>query len=103
MASLALDLIQLERARQVSKGWTAEHDDLHADGEIALAAACYALTSRVEIEGVPRMINALWPWEREAFQPRGGGGITDLVRAGALIVAEIERRLRIEESDDLPW
>lgn len=94
MASLALDLIQLERARQVSKGWTPEHDDLHADGEIALAAACYALTSRVEVEGIPRMINALWPWEREAFHPKGA--ITDLVRAGALIVAEIERRLRTE-------
>lgn len=93
MASLALDLIQLERARQVNKGWTPEHDDSHTDGEIALAAACYALTSRVEVEGVPRMINALWPWEREAFHPKGA--ISDLVYAGALIVAEIERRLRI--------
>jgi hypothetical protein len=38
-----IELIAEERKRQIEvEGWTAEHDDEHTDGELALAAVCYA-------------------------------------------------------------
>ena len=38
-----------ERARQVSvEGWTPEHDDAHASGEMAGAASCYGEEDRDE-------------------------------------------------------
>lgn len=40
----AIDEIAAERRRQIAvEGWTPEHDDGHADGEIAEAAACYCI------------------------------------------------------------
>jgi len=39
-----IDLIAAERLRQICKeGWTPEHDEEHTDGELARAAAAYAL------------------------------------------------------------
>lgn len=38
-----IEAIASERQRQIEQeGWTTEHDDTHADGEMARAAACYA-------------------------------------------------------------
>lgn len=81
-----------ERVRQVEEeGWTPEHDDGHADGEIAKAAACYAEfaampeTGRTTFSGVP----LAWPWDWKWWKPKTRR--RDLVRAAALIVAEIER------------
>ncbi len=99
-----------ERQRQVSaEGWTAEHDDLHSTGELAQAAAVYALHSCrpptfVFDAELQEEIPTNWPWARRWFKPRGPR--RDLVRAGALIIAEIERldraaaiRARREEKD----
>ncbi|MCM0757438.1 hypothetical protein M7775_02505, partial [Sporomusa sphaeroides DSM 2875] len=45
-----IELIAAERQRQISQeGWTPEHDDQHANGELALAAACYAIPSHRRI------------------------------------------------------
>ena len=76
-----------ERQRQVTaEGWTPTHDDEHEIGELARAAACYAanatgyrLQSRINI----------WPWDREWWKPSTPR--RDLIKAGALILAEIER------------
>ena len=39
-----IKLIAKERKRQIEKeGWSAEHDSQHKDGEIAIAASCYAM------------------------------------------------------------
>lgn len=78
-----------ERQRQVmSEGWTPEHDDEHDMGELAHAAAWYSVD--------PNMRNALderglgfWPWAQEWWKPSTPR--RDLVKAGALILAEIER------------
>lgn len=68
-----------ERERQKSvEGWTPEHDDEHNDEQLALAAACYALGSPT-----------FWPWENRWWKPKDRR--RNLVRAGALILAEIER------------
>jgi len=70
-----------ERRRQVeAEGWTPHHDDCHNKGELANAAACYAA-------GIA--IVDLWPWSRDWWKPRSHR--RNLVKAAALILAEIER------------
>jgi hypothetical protein len=92
-----VDLIAAERLRQVeAEGWTAEHDDEHTTGELATAAACYALPSvhRRFDGGMP----AFWPFEMGAWKPSPDDRIRELVKAGALIAAEIDR-LQLDRLD----
>ncbi len=79
-----------ERHRQINaEGWTPKHDDEHGDGALAEAAAVYALSER-QIEIIRYRggsISELFPeWPYKPKDRR-----RDLVRAGALILAEIER------------
>lgn len=75
-----------ERQRQVAaEGWTAERDDSYQNSELADAAACYAIHAHNQGFSTP----AHWPWSPTWWKqtnPR-----RDLVKAGALILAEIER------------
>lgn len=90
--------IILERHRQVQEeGWTTEHDDKHKYGEISRAAACYLLVNLVGLKSfsfVLDYVNSLWPWDWNWWKP--GIWRRNLVKAGALIIAEIERLDRIE-------
>lgn len=95
----ASDSVLGERRRQVeTEGWTPEHDDEHPLGEMAAAAACYAIhaskycTSALETKSLP------WPWALEWWKPTTPR--RDLVKAGALILAEIERLDRLEARND---
>ena len=83
------DIVQ-ERDRQiVHEKFDAFYDDHHGSGELALAAACYALHNYTE-ESVHRAaIQTLWPWSPDWWKPSDRR--RDLVKAGALILAEIER------------
>lgn len=79
--------VQAERRRQIeAEGWTPEHDDEHNGGELADAAACYALWAG----GInPGNWREFWPWAPEWLkhsEPR-----RMLVKAAALILAEIQR------------
>lgn len=75
-----------ERQRQVSvEGWTPEHDDQHAHRELATAAACYALHA----SGRTAADVFLWPWDHSWWKPTTPR--RNLVKAAALILAEIER------------
>jgi hypothetical protein len=77
-----------ERQRQVTaEGWTPEHDDEHANGDLALAAAWYAASAG----GVPWSddVPSFWPWADQWWKPTTPR--RDLVKARALIIAEIER------------
>ncbi|TBV10227.1 hypothetical protein [Stutzerimonas kirkiae] len=80
-----------ERIRQIHHhGYTAERDDTHRHGELALAGAAYAVRAAEQtagwyLAGPP----AEWPWDNGAYKPRDTRRA--LVVAGALIVAEIER------------
>lgn len=85
-----------ERKRQVeAEGWTTELDDVHELGELSLAAACYAISGTPADEAQyihGRWKDArdmYWPWSREWWKPVDRR--RDLVRSGALILAEIER------------
>lgn len=94
----AIDEIAAERQRQIEgEGWSLSHDDAHSEGEMADAAACYAATVRVfAAEHVAgrgyesfTAYRDLWPWSDSWWKPKDRR--RDLIRAGALIVAEIER------------
>lgn len=101
----ALVRIVRERARQeIREGYTLEHDDEHDQGQMAVLSAFYAISSlrpislSVNIQNLALAINALadelekvYGWEVKPKDP-----IRDLERAGALILAELERRLRLD-------
>lgn len=94
-----VELIASERQRQISsEGWSADHDDTHDKGEMAQAAASYALHAAGISSSYPKGIQngccMWWPWAKRWWKPRTP--IKDLVRAGALIAAEIDRLQRIE-------
>jgi len=109
-------LISEERARQISKeGWDEAHDDAHTDHSLALAACAYAAPeqlfrrTRRRDQGGERYADC-WPasWLKEYDKRKFIGGerparaaeqvpetrIRCLVKAGALIAAEIDRLLR---------
>ena len=78
-----------ERQRQIdAEGWTAGYDDDYTSCELASAASCYAGNAGgfVWSAGWPEKI---WPWSRAWWKPSTPR--RDLVKAGALIIAEIER------------
>ncbi|WP_206523214.1 MULTISPECIES: hypothetical protein [unclassified Mesorhizobium] len=94
MVSSAIADIASERQRQISaEGWTPEHDDAHSAGELAAAAACYAASAKghgfISLDRAP----SRWPWSLDWWKPTDRR--RDLVKAGALIAAEIERLDRL--------
>lgn len=117
-----------ERQRQIeAEGFDRAHDDAHAPGELARAAAAYLYAGSVtdhrtrhalgswrdDSEEAPVMaalvVKELWPWEREWWKPRPDDRRRDLVRGCALGVAEgehMERRRRRRDQprppDDIP-
>ena len=90
--------VQAERRRQITaEGWTPEHDDEHDGGELADAAACYALSAAGWSTYAAR---ERWPWPLEWWKPSTAR--RDLVKACALGLAEIERLDRAAASQGGP-
>ncbi len=90
------ELIAAERARQISKeGWSSEHDDEHTEGEMIAASIAYAVASHDQVIGetLPDGPPKTWPWE-SVWWKRDADPIRNLVKAGALIAAEIDRLQR---------
>lgn len=86
-----------ERVRQqVEEGYTESDDDRHGNGELACAAAYYALPDEMRVfyvdESSPRGVPSGWPFGEEYWKP--GDRVRELAKAGALIAAEIDRLLR---------
>ncbi|MEM9964166.1 MAG: hypothetical protein AAGC58_02335 [Asticcacaulis sp.] len=87
MSHAAQDVLD-ERRRQIEvEGWTPEHDDEHAVGEMAVAASAYALNAA--LPAFPRRTPHKWLWDLRWWKPTTPR--RDLIKAGALIIAEIER------------
>lgn len=92
-----------ERHRQIIvEGWPIEHDDAHDRGDLARAAATYAMCAAGDVQdravmdvagyaGVEPSIRNLWPrdWDIAWLKPRDRRH--DLIRALGLIIAEVER------------
>jgi len=93
-----------ERARQVAiEGWAPDQDDRYIDRELAKVASCYVqwaslsdrdrrpdmakINGRTDGDGTP----CSWPmgWSHHWWKPTTHR--RDLIKAGALILAEIER------------
>ncbi|MEM8636140.1 MAG: hypothetical protein AAGF33_14295 [Pseudomonadota bacterium] len=94
----ALDEIRDERDRQIAEeGFDASHDDEHNRGELAIAASCYADAASYpeDLRRAFHLFPYRWPWQRTWWKPKTRR--EDLIRAGALIVAEIERLDREED------
>ncbi|MGU5171792.1 hypothetical protein ACVD0T_31570 [Pseudomonas aeruginosa] len=76
--------VQAERRRQITaEGWTPDHDDLYCAAELPRAAAAYILS------GANDEAPAIWPFSAKWWKPRDARA--NYMRAGALILAEIER------------
>ena len=107
-----IQLITDERKRQVyEKGYNADHDLEHENGELAWAATAYAAPERIF------RMNAEYPfpdritfsdpfpiiWDPEHDKRRQHPRIRQLAIAGALIAAEIDRIIAanklLEKSD----
>jgi hypothetical protein len=94
--------IAAERARQMrehpdneegsdGEGWSTCHDQYdHSNGELALVAACYAL-SAVPPDQVGQNDYVTWPWEKRWDKRGKHDRRRKLVIAGALIAAELDR------------
>jgi hypothetical protein len=93
--SQALQDVIAERARQITEErWTPQHDDRHYVGTLAAAAACYSVSAHVQLsrqmpEVTAEVVEDFWPWARRWWKPKDPR--RDMVRAAALLVAEIER------------
>ncbi|MEB5483932.1 hypothetical protein QMA69_05415 [Burkholderia pseudomallei] len=76
-----------ERRRQIEReGWTPARDDQYRDHELSCAAGCYAMYTLAYPAGDPP---PAWPWAADWWKPTTHR--RNLVKAGALILAEIER------------
>lgn len=88
-------LISAERQRQIdAEGWTAEHDDRHDKAELTCAAMDYCNAARKRVLGASDVytlaLNAYWRWDGAWWKP-SLDPVRNLVKAGALIAAEIDR------------
>ena len=94
-----IEEVRAERERQIRMGYTADHDDEHSSGEISAWAAVYAMPPAC------RKWDCICDYGRtleEALMPEGwvfksGDRRRELIKAAALIVAEIERLDRENE------
>lgn len=82
-----IELIQEERTEQIEHHrFTPEQDKQYKNGELAVAAICYAIHDHF---GADDIIEWLYPWSKATFKPKDR--IKNLQKAGALIAAEIDR------------
>lgn len=88
MSKAIVDVVSERIRQQTDEGWSREHDDHHADGELVKAAVCYLRCGEGNPVTQPRVPHN-WPLEVSAFKPKDRRA--NLVRAAALVVAEIER------------
>jgi hypothetical protein len=106
-----LALIAAERNRQISsEGYNARHDDSHKLGELVDAGQCYACVASAEIRGSSanewpvELFDGFhdslldWPWDDKWWKP-SDDPVRNLVKAGALIAAEIDRILRLRKRE----
>ena len=86
--------VAAERERQVTaKGYNEEHDDLHSNGSIAAAAISFTAAAL----GDGKLADAMYPFGLGFVAKRDDSPRALLVKAAALLIAEIERQDRAAE------
>lgn len=105
-----IELISEERKRQIEvKGWSNLNDDQYVSNELIDGASCHLDHAKESnwcadhCSDWPNTTRRLsppgkWPWARNWWKPNTSDPIRDLVKAGALIAAEIDRLQRKGES-----
>lgn len=99
-SSFIKDVIE-ERRRQVEEhGFDAEHDDSYKSQQLVDAAEHYIRNGHLSAPTYG------WPWSTKWWKPEDGR--TNLIKAIALLIAEGERRDRLEASQselvyDVNW
>ena len=103
--SRAMGLISQERYRQIVElKYDEDHDAQWESGELAMAAAVYAIcasfvVSELEEDELQKVTGLLWPmqWEYDVLDSLDTENLDDcieaLIQSGALIAAEIDRLL----------
>lgn len=87
--------ILAERRRQViEERYLPDHDEAHDAGELGDAAVCYAVAAAMPRELRGDVPDA-WPWDTRWWKPVDDE-VRMLVKAGALIAAEIDRLLKLQ-------
>ena len=110
LSQAEVDVLAERRRQREVEGWTDEHDDAHRPGQLAAAGATYAYFASLSDEdreyhgrapyrgGLFSVVRYLWPsypgeayggWSWNWWKPKDRR--RDLIRAGALVLAEIER------------
>ncbi len=86
--------VRNERRRQViEEGFDLGHDDeINFGGRLSLASACYSLADTWYDKD---FVFSLWPWPMVRFKPTTPR--RNLIKAAALLIAEIERLDRAAE------
>lgn len=92
--SPAMHAVIAERRRQIEvEGWSLEQDDTHQQGELAAAGATYARHAYAggypSYGYGPGQPPKGWPWSHQWWKPADFR--RNLVKAAALILAEIEK------------
>lgn len=94
-----IERIAAERRRQIEEeGWTPEHDAQHDGGELNQAAAYYCCRSISLDLAAIYMFPPEWNprWAKRAGSPAPTD--RDLIKAGALIAAELDRRANLAKT-----
>jgi hypothetical protein len=86
--AMAILAIKAERRRQIEiENRPPEHDDQYSTAQLRRAGECYFNSAIGKIE--PGSPPEAWPWDEQWWKPHGPE--RDLVRAGALFEAEVDR------------
>lgn len=97
---ITMAIVNESRRRRLIDGKTAESDDEHKQGQLAMAAAVYAIPeNRRPICPWGRDLVSYWPFHAKEWYPTPEDREFELVRAGSLIVAEIKRLRRKRRAD----
>lgn len=83
---MGADLIAAERKRQIEIGYSASHDHQHLESEFMRAAMAYLYAAMGRNEDA----RDAWCWDESCFKPKDIA--RNLVKAGALIAAAIDRQ-----------
>ena len=90
------ELIKEERERQIKEeGYNITHDSFHNVDEFVKAAVSYSIIDLKDSQ--ENYAYAWWPWNETSWKPKDR--LRNLVRAGALIAAAIDKLNKDNNND----